>query len=92
LKVTNENELVETKYFFDNAVITTHGWMPEKMEIEVESRSEVINDELSKDKRYPISLSSILVDLLTQDSKPMVKPSDLYQSVRVALMAEQNRL
>ncbi|QQG50315.1 MAG: Gfo/Idh/MocA family oxidoreductase [Candidatus Berkelbacteria bacterium] len=95
IHVKNEDEFVETVYFFEKAVIKTRGWLPEEMAIEQDGALKTWrNDE--KLPLYRQLLAEIMEELLRRVDNPAVKTlithQALLQAVKSPTRAEHNWL
>ena len=95
LDVSNEEELVETRYVFERGTMTTFGWLPERMIITDNRGSEELHDELGKESRYRQLLAAVLADLIARSANPTVvsrvNHDALFESVRQPLLAEASQ-
>lgn len=93
LHAKNDEEQVVTNYYFENATVTTHGWLPQTMLIQVEGHeSKTVTDELPKEERYQRILSAIAKELIEPHGERVINHEDLVEAVRVPLLAQANML
>ena len=94
LKVTNDQELVETVYVFEQAVIKTTGWLPHQMTLTPETGTTSVLKAEEKLSLYRKILAEILSDLLKRVENPaqktLITHHALLQAVVNPTRAEQN--
>ncbi len=94
LHVTNEQEKVETKYTFDQATITTEGWLPQSLTFSKPDGSTEVKSIDDKNQLYQQLLAQIMAELIERIENPetnsIITNQILLNSVVNSIRSEHN--
>ncbi len=86
LNATNDQEMVQTVYVFDQAVVTTSGWLPAHMTIHQEGIEPTTQTAPEKLGLYRQALSQIMADLLKRVDNPVAETAITHQTLLNAVV------